>query len=97
MPVFKDYDQGQGIFRAIQPDDFLEPDYPARAIDTKVELLDLESIYADYAEEGNPAYHPQMMKVLFYSYFCGLMSSRKIWAGDEEPSGLHLLVWGSGT
>jgi transposase len=85
MPVFKDYDQGQGIFRAIQPNDLLEPDHPARVIDKVVELLDLQEIYADYAEEGNPAYHPQMMmKVLFYSYFCGLMSSRKIWEGMKN-------------
>ena len=50
-----------------------------------VELLDLGEIYADYAEEGKPAYHPQMMmKVLFYSYFCGLMSCRKIWDGMKN-------------
>jgi transposase len=85
MPIFKDYDQGQGIFRAIQPNDLLEPDHPARVIDKVVELLDLQEIYADYAEEGNPAYHPQMMmKILFYSYFCGLMSSRKIWEGMKN-------------
>jgi len=79
MPVFKEYDQSQGIFRAIQPNELLEPDHPARVIDKVVELLDLGEIYADYAEEGKPAYHPQMMmKVLFYSYFCGLMSCRKI-------------------
>ena len=85
MPVFRDYDQSRGIFRAIQPNDLLEPDHPARVIDKVVELLDLGEIYADYAEEGNPAYHPQMMmKVLFYSYFCGLMSSRKIWEGMKN-------------
>ena len=85
MPVFKEYDQGQGIFRAIQPNDLLEPDHPARVIDKVVELLDLDEIYADYAGEGKPAYHPQMMlKVLFYSYFCGLMSCRKIWDGMKN-------------
>ena len=85
MPVFKEYDQGQGIFRAIQPNELLEADHPARVIDKVVELLNLGEIYADYAEEGKPAYHPQMMmKVLFYSYFCGLMSCRKIWDGMKN-------------
>jgi transposase len=82
MPVFKEYDQGQGVFRAIRPNELLEPDHPARVIDKVVEMLDLSEVYADYPEEGNPAYHPQMMmKVLFYAYYCGLMSSRKIWDG----------------
>jgi transposase len=44
-----------------------------------VELLDLEKLYAEYADKGNPPYHPKMMlKVLFYSYFIGLMSDKKI-------------------
>jgi transposase len=58
MPVFKEYDQGQGIFRAIQPNELLEPDHPARIIDKVVELLDLEEIFAEYAGDGKPAYHP---------------------------------------
>ena len=45
-------------------------------------MLDLSEIYADYADEGSPPYHPLMMlKVVFYAYHCGLMSSRKIWDG----------------
>ena len=82
MPVFKEYDQGQGVFRSIRPNELLELDHPARVIDKVVEMLDLNEIYAEYPEEGHPAYHPQMMmKVLFYAYYCGLMSSRKIWEG----------------
>ncbi len=85
MPVFKEYDQGQGVFRDIRPNELLEPDHPARVIDKVVEILDLSEVYVDYPEEGNPAYHPQMMiKVLFYAYYCGLMSSRKIWDGLKE-------------
>jgi transposase len=82
MATFREYDQGQGVFRAIRPDELLEPDHPARVIDKVVEMLDLREIYAEYADEGSPAYHPLMMlKVLFYAYYCGLMSSRKIWDG----------------
>ena len=45
-------------------------------------MLDLSKIYAYYKDEGNPSYHPLMMlKVLFYSYYIGMMSSRKMWDG----------------
>lgn len=82
MPTFKDYDQSQAVFRDIRPLDLLEEDHPARVIDRVVELLDLEELYQEYAEEGKPAYHPRMMlKVLFYSYHAGLMSCRKMWDG----------------
>lgn len=85
MPVFREYDQGQGVFRSIRPNELLEPDHPARVIDKVVEMLDLCEVYAEYAEEGSPPYHPQMMlKVVFYAYHCGLMSSRKIWDGLKE-------------
>ena len=85
MPAFREYDQGQGVFRSIRPNELLEPDHPARVIDKVVEMLDLSEVYAGYAEEGSPPYHPQMMlKVVFYAYYSGLMSSRKIWDGLKE-------------
>ncbi len=41
--------------------------------------LDLRELEAMYTEEGNVAYHPRMMlKVLFYSYYNGIFSSRRI-------------------
>jgi len=37
-------------------------------------------LYGQYSDEGNPPYHPRMMlKVLFYAYYIGVMSSRTIW------------------
>jgi transposase len=85
MPTFKDYDQSQAVFRDICPLDLLEEDHPARVIDRVVELLDLEELYGEYGEEGKPAYHPRMMlKVLFYSYYAGLMSCRKMWDGLKQ-------------
>jgi len=82
MNNFREYNQAQGIFRPIVPNDLLEPEHPARVIDRVVELLDLERLYDEYKEEGNPPYHPRMMlKVLFYSYYTGIMSSRKMWEG----------------
>ena len=71
MPNFKDYDQSQAVFRDIRPLDLLEEDHPARVIDRIVELLDLEELYSEYAEEGKPAYHPKMMvKVLTWLVNC---------------------------
>jgi transposase len=82
MENFRRYDQSQGAFRTIIPNELLEPEHPARIVDKVVELLDLSRIYAWYRDEGNQAYHPKMMlKVLFYSYLTGTMSSRGMWEG----------------
>ena len=80
MDNFRPYDQAQGVFRPIIPNELLEAEHPARVIDRVVELLDLTEVYESYADEGNPSYHPKMMlKVLFYSYRGGVMSSRGMW------------------
>jgi transposase len=80
MEKFKEYNQKQGIFRTIVPDELLEQDHPARIIDIVVEHLDLKMLYDEYSEEGCPGYHPRMLlKVLFYSYVNGMMSCRSMW------------------
>jgi transposase len=82
MPNFRDYDQNQTVYRQLVPSRLLEDDHPARIVDAVVEKLNLDRVYAWYKEEGKPAYHPLMMlKVLFYSYLIGVMSSRKMEAG----------------
>jgi transposase len=84
MPNFREYNQRQGVFRQLVPNELLEDDHPARIVDAVVERLDLTNVYAVYQDEGNTAYHPKMMlKVLFYSYLIGVMSSRKMEAGLE--------------
>ena len=77
---FRPYDQRQRFFVDVSKDSFLEEKHPARIIDLVVEGLDLSELYGQYSDEGNPAYHPKMMlKVLFYAYYIGVMSSRTIW------------------
>ncbi len=77
---FRPYDQRQRFFVDVSKDSFLEERHPARIIDLVVEGLDLSKLYEQYSDEGNPAYHPMMMlKVLFYAYYIGVMSSRTIW------------------
>jgi len=82
MPKFREYNQSQGVFRQLIPNELLEDEHPARIIDTVVEQMNLEGIYMWYKDEGQPAYHPKMMlKVLFYSYMIGAMSCRKMESG----------------
>ena len=77
---FRPYDQRQRFFVDVSKDSFLEEKHPARIIDLVVEGLDLSELYEQYSDEGNPPYHPKMMlKVLFYAYYIGVMSSRTIW------------------
>jgi transposase len=77
---FRPYNQKQDFFISVSKKAFLDTEHPTAVIDGMVEKLDLEAMYADYATEGNPPYHPKMMlKVLFYAYYCGIMSCRTIW------------------
>jgi len=77
---FRTYDQMQSFFITVTKKGFIEENHPVILIDTIIEKLDLTLIYEDYSKEGNPAYHPKMMmKVLFYAYFCKIMTSRTIW------------------
>lgn len=95
---FREYSQAQGIFRTIVPENLLEDEHPARVVSKVVESLDLTAIYNFYKAEGKPAYHPKMMlKILFYSYQRGILSSRGMWdalkiradyiylSGDQVP------------
>jgi transposase len=77
---FRPYDQRQDFFVSVSKSAFFEAEHPAAVIDSVVERLDLKAVYGDYAKEGNPPYHPKLMlKVLFYAYYCGIMSCRTIW------------------
>ena len=84
--------RARASFAASGPTSFLSQTIRTRDRQGCVEMLDLGKIYAEYAEEGSPPYHPQMMlKVLFHSYHCGLMRSRKIWDGLKERADLIFL------
>ena len=92
---FRDYDQSQIYYVAVRFKEFLEADHPARVVDAVIERMDLIRIYESYSEEGNPPYHPKMMvKVLFYAYYKGLMSCRKIWDALAHRSDLIFLAAG---
>ncbi|MEA3429100.1 MAG: IS1182 family transposase [Thermodesulfobacteriota bacterium] len=77
---FRDYDQAQTFFITVSKAGFIEDGHPVVIIDKIIEGLNLDSLYSKYSDEGNPAYHPKMMlKILFYAYYCRIMTSRTIW------------------
>lgn len=76
---FRNYEQGQ--LWLIPPDletEIAENDI-CRVINDVVDELEMGVLESRYAEVGNVAYHPRLMiKVLFYSYYNGIFSTRKI-------------------
>lgn len=62
-------------------EEWVPQNHLARFVGEVVDSLDLTIITAEYESElrGQPPFHPAMMvKVLIYSYACGVYSSRKI-------------------
>lgn len=77
--MFKKYDQKQCFLLPLSLDDFVPLESPARTVSEVVDLLDLSAFESRYAVLGQRAYDPGMMlKVLFYSYYSGVTSSRCI-------------------
>jgi len=92
---FRAYDQSQILSVQIRLSTFLEEDHPARVVDRVVERLDLKRLYEGYSDEGSPPYHPKMMlKVLFYGYYKGVMSCRKLWDAVEQRADFIFLAAG---
>lgn len=76
---FREYNQHQ--IWLIPPDieTLISQNDICRTISSVVDMLDIKSIENKYTEEGNVAYHPRMMiKVMFYAYYKGIYSGRKI-------------------
>jgi transposase len=60
-------------------EDFVPEGHMARMIDEVVEGLSTRRIEEKYSHLGRKAYEPKMLiKILFYGYFTGDMSSRKL-------------------
>jgi len=96
---FRDHKQGQ--IWLIPPDieDLIPKDDISRIINDVIEEIDVSFLEKDYKEVGNIAYHPKLMlKILIYSYYNQIYSSRRIekelerniyyWylAGKERPN-----------
>ena len=77
---FKPYHQGQTFLLPLSLEEFVPPNHSARIISAVVDKLDLTNLYGMYnTTVGQNAFDPQMLvKVLFYSTFEGIFSSREI-------------------
>ena len=79
--TFRPYEPEQIFLMPASMRDWLPSDHLSYFISDVVAELDLSAIMERYAgeERGYPPYHPRMMvKVLFYAYCVGVVSSRKI-------------------
>ena len=76
--------------------DWLPEGHLAPFLSDVVTELDGSAIYQSYDEKdgrGQAAYHPVMMvKLLFYGYCVGVMSSRKIEAATYDPVAFRYLA-----
>jgi hypothetical protein len=77
---FKPYHQGQTFLLPLSLEEFVPPNHSARIISAVVDKLDLTNLYNMYnTNVCQNAFDPQMLvKVLFYSTFEGIFSSKEI-------------------
>ncbi|SHH85775.1 Transposase domain [Flavobacterium frigidimaris] len=60
-------------------DDLIPQGHPVRVVDQIVESINIQPLLQAYSKEGNPGYHPKMLrKVMLYAYMTNIYSSRKI-------------------
>jgi transposase len=80
MDGFKPYHQGQTLLLPLSFEDIVPANHKARLISAVVDKMDLTNLYSTYCTTtGQNAYDPRMLvKVLFYSTFMGIFSSREI-------------------
>jgi transposase len=91
---FKEVTSQQAILFPSNLSDRIRPNHPVRLVSQIVDRLNLDPVLSSYKGGGTSSYHPRIMvKILFYSYFCNIYSSRKIARLLEEN--IHFM-WLSG-
>ncbi|OXA69071.1 hypothetical protein B0A67_20150 [Flavobacterium aquidurense] len=76
---FKHYNQQQTVLLPYSFDDLIPQGHPVRVVDQIVESINIQPLLQAYSKEGNPGYHPKMLrKVMLYAYMTNIYSSRKI-------------------
>src|SRR3990172_1971865 len=93
---FREHQPEQMLMMPPSLDDWLPEGHLARFISDAVAEMDLSAIYQSYDEKdgrGQAAYHHLMMvKLLFYGYCIGVMSSRKIEAATYDNVAFRYLA-----
>lgn len=79
MARFKLCIQEQGMLFPPHLGDLIPDNHLVRVVSEIVDQLELREITDKYAHQGAEAYHPRMLiKIMFYGYAIGIISSRKI-------------------
>jgi transposase len=76
---FKEITSQQSVLFPSNISDKIAANHPVRIVNQIVDQLNIDDILIGYKGGGTSSYHPRVMiKILFYSYFCNVYSSRKI-------------------
>jgi len=86
----------EGVLKkTIRVDEVLPEDHLARFVVSVISLLDLESLYRQYANVGGKAIAPEvLLGLLVYGYASGVFSSRKIERATYENLAFQLVAGG---
>ena len=78
-PVFKHYDQQQGLLLPPSLDDLISATHLVRVVNQIVDEMDISSLLEFYPGGGSSSYHPSMLlKILLYGYSVKIYTGRKI-------------------
>ena len=92
---FRPYDPEAPLSMPVCLREWLPKDHLIYVISDVVDALDISDIYAHYERHlrGQPPYDPRMMvKLLFYAYTVGIVSSRRIETKTYEDIGFRVLT-----
>ena len=89
---FKPDTTSQSLLFGYNVDDFIPEQHLVRVIDAIVDRLDTQKIESGYSFQGQKSYHPKILiKILFYGYSLGIVSSRKMAQGCRQDLGFMYL------
>ncbi len=92
---FKTVDYEASLQQTVTIADCLPPDHLARFIVSVIALLDLSTIYAQYAPRGGEPYAPEiLLGLLLYGYVSGVFSARQIERATYESIPFRYIAGG---
>lgn len=94
MKIFKPDTQEKSYLLPPSLDELIPSNHPARIINKVINGIDLSSLERSYTGGGSSSYHPKMLlKILTYSYYINIFSSRKI---EQQTKENIVFMWLSG-
>ena len=96
--TYRSYNPDQQLLMPPSLREWLPEDHLVYFVSDTIDVMDISEIEAVYEKSfrGNPPYHPAMMvKILFYSYCIGTVSSRKIAIKLVEDVAFRILAAGN--